>query len=136
MAHRKYKTRIFKQETSNKNLQKMKCNFSKLSGWHGSLKSKTFQKHDAFVMENLVASGEKPFKTIEQHFTRSSDVTKYEHAFWLNTKITLWFDNSWCEHNKGFVPYGGEGDLTEDKLKSCLECLAQVIRNYYRLKTN
>ena len=26
----------------------------------------------------------------------------------------------------GFVPYGGEGDLSEDKLKSCLECLAQV----------
>jgi len=40
------------------------------------------EKHDAFVMENLVASG--------------------------------------------FVPYGGEGDLTEDKLKSCLECLAQL----------
>ena len=28
----------------------------------GSSYSKTFQKHDAFVMENLVASGEKPFK--------------------------------------------------------------------------
>merc|ERR1719430_1773681 len=40
------------------------------------------EKHDAFVMENLVGSG--------------------------------------------FVPYGGEGDLTEDKLKSCLECLAQL----------
>jgi len=38
--------------------------------------------HDAFVLENLVASG--------------------------------------------FVPYRGEGDLREDQLKSCLECLAQL----------
>ena len=29
----------------------------------------------------------------------------------------------------GFVPYGGEGDLSEDKLKSCLECLAQVFNS-------
>ena len=33
-----------------------------------------------------------------------------------------------ASHEKGFVPYGGEGDLSEDKLKSCLECLAQVSR--------
>ena len=30
------------------------------------------------------------------------------------------------KNHSGFVPYGGEGDLSEDKLKSCLECLAQV----------
>ena len=31
--------------------------------------------------------------------------------------------------HSGFVPYGGEGDLSEDKLKSCLECLAQVFNS-------
>ena len=45
---------------------------------------------------------------------------------WLETKI-------WQSHVKGFVPYGGEKDLTEDKLKSCLECLAQVIWNNWKL---
>ena len=33
------------------------------------------------------------------------------------------------KNHSGFVPYGGEGDLSEDKLKSCLECLAQVFNS-------
>ena len=33
------------------------------------------------------------------------------------------------KNHSGFVPYSGEGDLSEDKLKSCLECLAQVFNS-------
>ena len=52
------------------------------------LLSTIFQKHDAFVMENLVASGEKPFKTIAHDFIRCDQ--KYStHQLIGNQDLTI-----------------------------------------------
>ena len=55
------------------------------------------------------------------------------HVFLLCGWENIW--ENWWEKYSGFVPYGGEGDLSEDKLKSCLECLAQVFNSNTKVLT-